>query len=139
MLIILLFLAVYLESSHYGCDSLSCGFTDWAKSSTSTDRDKYIQYIKMQTNHSVWSRVYIISIILTLLLYWWFQGTLPPILIFLAFMGMVFLVVYVGFTWYQEHLLRPINDDLVGFIQMACASDDPRNPKEWPYEVTIQG
>lgn len=126
LLLVFLVWAIWMQASHYVCDSLQCAFVKWAEDRSTNDRDKFINIVELQTRRSVWMLCYIVAFILTALMYWWFTGGLPPVIYFLALLAMVFIVIYFSLTFYQHHHLGPVNADLRDYMAVACSKDDPR-------------
>ncbi len=126
ILIIILIVALLTETRHYVCDSYGCDVLIWSKERSNNDREKYVNLIDYMTRPSAWMKAYIAALIITAVACWWFLGTLPHILGFLAPFLFVFFVIYFLLTFYQHHYLAPLGADLKGYLQAACSQWDPR-------------
>jgi len=128
VLILFFVCAIIIEANHYVCDAHSCAFISWADDRSTNARDKYINMIELQTRQSVWMRSYIMAFLLTVVVYYWFTGSLPPAIYFLAMFFILFFIIYFVFTFYQHHFMGPINADIKDYMSKACSKDDPRDP-----------
>ena len=126
LLIVFVFFAVWIESKHYVCDVSHCEFFDWAENRSTNDRDKYIMQVDLQVKRSVWMRCYLLAILITAVVYWWFMAGLPPAIHFIVLLVFIFVVIYFGFAFYDHHFHGPVSTDIMDYMRHACSIDDPR-------------
>lgn len=126
VIIVMIVVALYLESKHFVCDSLTCDMYVWNSIKANNKREFYTNIIDGQTSQSVWMRCFFIATFITFAVYWWFRGHLPPVLEFMSLGLIIFTILYFSLVFYQYHFLSPINKDLKSYIYSSCTKEDQR-------------
>lgn len=126
VVIVIVIVVLNMESRHFYCDQLGCDSVRWARERSKNDRDVYVNHIKIQTHQSIWMRAFLVATVLAILITWWFVGILPPFMVFLPVLLIIFVVYYFSFNFYQHHQLEPINRDTISYIEANCSLNDQR-------------
>jgi len=121
IIILLVVITLYIERKHFVCDGLNCDVARWAEERSASEKDTYVEYVRLQTRPSVWMRSFLLAVIITAFVYWWFCGRLPSIINFIVLFAVIFIVIYFGSVFYQHHFNEPLNRRVIKYMETNCS------------------
>lgn len=120
ILLVVLIFAIWFELRTYNCENGRCEIYDTIQEHSHDECQLYVNYLKYQSSQSLWIKCFIIALIITFIVFWWFSTSIPHILHFVALFLFIFAILYLILYNYHTRFNIPTNKKITKYLKNTC-------------------